>query len=58
MEDRVLLQVQHQVLTTRNTIKASALIVRRKGLAHIDEEDERQLTLQIRAAAQEIRIQK
>lgn len=66
MEDQMLLQAQHQVLTTRNTIKASAVEIRRKDLAHLDEEDERELkcfqltilTLQIRATAQEIRIEK
>lgn len=64
MEYQVLMQVQHAVLTTKNTIQASTVGVRRGDLAHLDEEDGKDLkcfqlttlTFQTRATAQEIRI--
>lgn len=43
MEDQVLMQAQHAVLTTRNTIQASAVGLRRGDLAHLGEEDEEEI---------------
>lgn len=65
-EDQALVQAQHAVLTTRNATQGIAVGVRRGDLAHLDEEDERDikcfeltiLTLQTRATAQKIRIKK
>lgn len=43
MEDQELMQVHHAVLTIRNIIQDTAIGFRRRDLAHLDKEDERDL---------------